>query len=266
MELLITTATPPTFWEIQNNQITRIIFPNLTEYDLFADDNVTYPSLPPELGEICLQYLLKIYLKGRAYDKAMAIAMSNKSLLRYCYTKFYEPPKIDSMDQFFRIQRTFDLLDMIDDHLISPLTRASNANLRIARPGLPYCFPPLRPWHFVNFVQTEPSFSRFVRGTEKLETFNTGPTIGDTVWVNGTYDRDGVMDTKRIYHPVINIILCDSADVILPTEHRLVTNKYFKQFTHLLQTIYGSNCLVNYMVKDDEEDPFVVETLNFISF
>lgn len=232
---------------------------------LGAENKTPLGTLPYDLAEPILTYLFRSYIKSRDYEPALQLCTTSRYFLRLFYKLIYRDDDLLVKDSYKRLARTFVFAESIDDYLVSEKIGRLNCCLRVVRPGYSYMVTPIRPWHFGKYTCREAMTTSFFRDENEMQHFNAGPMVGDIVWINGT-TRNGVMHADEFYHPVINIILSDCADNVLPTAIGLEKNLYMKQFTKLLYYVYGSEAIVNFMVKDLEDDnPFIVTTDSFIS-
>jgi hypothetical protein len=264
MNLLVTASHPTTLWKLDGSEIEQLEFRDLTYYKLSPENDTAIPDvLPPELGEIVIKYLFWEYIYQRSFDQALDLLCLNHHYARLLYTQVYCKHNLCPVDYYKRVSATLRFCEGVDDYLLAPKVGGLNACLRSARPGYAYNIPPLRPWQFGRYNNLEPMTAGFFRGPDQIHHFATGPLVGDIVWVNGKFKK-GVLVSKELYHPVINLILCDTSDNVLPTIKSLEKNFCFKRFVEILTFIYGPYTLVNFMIKEDE-NPFIVLTDAFIS-
>lgn len=264
MDLLVTASIPPSIWQFEEDKITKLEFKDFTSINLIPENYLNVPKLPTDLATKVLEYLFITYLKERDYHLALTCVRVNKYHLKKFYTSIYRPTKAPDVECFVRLSRTFMFCEAIDDYLCSPCYEFQSIALRLSRPGYTDDRP-LRPWQFGPYTMTEEIPPNFTVGYELIHPIHIGETASDTVWLQGAYHAGGVFKATHVFHPVVNLILCDSADSILPINKNLVRNFYFLKFVSLLKLIYGERLVVNYMVKEND-NPFLVLTETFINF
>jgi len=264
MQLLITAGKPTTFWKLENSSAQKLYLRDFTYYKLDQEYKGDLGTLPQELCQPILDLLFNNYLLDRFFEDALALCTVSKHFLKRFYSRIYGSEDLNVRDLYKRMARSFLFLETIDDYIVSEKLGSMNSCLRICRPGYTHMVTPLRPWHFGKYSCKEAMAQNFYRGDLEMKTYNTGPAVGDIVWLNGVF-RGGVTHTIEFYHPVINIILCDSADNVIPDSDTLGKNTYMKKFTSLVSYIYGPRAIINFMVKE-EENPFLVTSDAFISF
>lgn len=264
MQLLITSGKPTTFWKLEGSTATRLDLRDFSYYNLGPENTLKLGTLPQELSQPILDILFNNYLLDRDFDEALKLCTTSKYFLKRFYNRIYGNDDLRIRDLYKRLARSFLFLEAIDDYLVSDKVGSMNTCLRICRPGYTFMVSPLKPWHFGKYSCKEAMTQNFYRGDIEMLNYNAGPTVGDIVWLNGLV-RNGVMHTIEFYHPVLNIILCDSADNVLPSTETLEDNIYMKYFTKLVYYIYGPTTIINFMVKE-EENPFLVTTDSFITF
>lgn len=264
MDLLVTASNPPSIWQFEDDKISKIEFRDFTSISLIPENYIDLPPIPYDLATPILQYLFVTYLKERDYYLALECCRVSKYYLNRFYNGIYRASNNKPIDLFRRLSRTFMVCEAIDDYLCSPCYEFQSIALRLSRPGF-IDDVPLRPWQFGPYTMTEEIPPHFTIGYELIHPIHIGETNSHTVWLQGAYHAGGVFKATNIFHPVINLILCDSADMILPINKNLIRNFYFLKFATLLKVIYGDRVVVNYMVKEDD-NPFVVLSETFINF
>lgn len=263
MKLLITSSNPTTLWELEDSTVKQLVFRDFSCYDLYPCTVKLTNRLPPELGEKVVTFLFWEYIRLRCFDQAVELAQISKYYIQKFYNLLYKKPHDDLMDMYKRISRTFLFCEAVDDYFVTPRTGSYSTCLRVLRPGIVYPTLPLRPWDFGKYYTSEPLTSVFYSGTQRINEYYIGPHTCDTIWVNGT-TTSGIMDAVEIYYPVLNLILSDASDNVLPTALTMKRNQYLKSFIDLLKIIYGKGIVINFMIKEDD-NPFVVTTDSFIS-
>lgn len=265
MDLLITASYPPAIWEYSKKEAKQIEFYDFSVYKLIPKNTLDIGILPRELATPILTYLFRIYLRERDYNLALSCCKVDTYHLQYFYGLVYRKSHQTNVELFRRISRTLLFCESIDDYICAPCFEFQCLALRLARPGRPGDDRPLRPWQFGAYNLTEGLEPNFSSGFETIHTVHTGENVADVVWLKGGFHRNGIFKAESIYHPVINLILCDAADTLLALNKNMVGNVYFQRFFDLLKIIYGPRLLVNYMIKEDD-NPFIILTEAFINF
>lgn len=265
MNILVTATYPPTLWEIKNDKTFKLEFKDFTSISLIAENYTQIPPLPTDLATKILSYLLLIYLEERDYHLALSCCRIDKYHLKYFYNRIYRPSNSSPLEQFTRLSKTFLFCEAIDDYLCAPCYEYQSVALRLSRPGFEIDQRPLRPWQFGAYSITEEIPPNFTVGFEHIHPIHVGDNVCDTIWLQGVFHNNGIFKATHVLHPVINIILCDTSDTILPINKDLIRNFYFIKFIELLKLIYGPRMVINFMVKDDS-NPFLVLSESFINF
>lgn len=263
MKLLITSSDPATVWELQDSTVTQVLFPDLSIYDLYPSTQNVKNILPPELGEKVIVFLFWEYILARDFDQALELAQISKFYPIKLYNELFTKKHDILIDCYKRLARTFMFCEAIDDYMVSPRTSSFNTCLRLTRHGANFPSFPLRPWEFGKYYCTEPLGSLFFQGSNQINEYYIGPNICDTIWVSGEFNS-GIMEAEEIYHPVLNMILSDYTENVLPTALIMKRNIYLHDFINLLKKIYGKGLITNFMIKEDD-NPFLVATETFIS-
>jgi hypothetical protein len=264
MQLLITASKPTTLWKLEGSTAKKLYLRDFTYYNLEAENTADLGTLPQELSQTILDTLFNDYLLDRDFDAALKLCTTSKYFLKRFYERIYGCDDLNTRDLYKRLARSFVFMEAIDDYLVSEKIGSLNCALRICRPGFTHMVTPVKPWHFGKYSCKEAMAQNFYRGDLEMKNFNTGPAVCDIVWLNGLM-RNGVMHTVEFYHPVINIILCDSTDNVIPSAETIEENEYMKSFARLVSFIYGPTTIINFMIKE-EENPFLVTTDAFITF
>jgi hypothetical protein len=267
MDLIIADTHGETFvWKVQDEKIARVRFKDISRYMLFPnpDLDIGY-TLPYELAEKVIFYIFWQYVKHRSYDLATSLLSIHKCFLRLIYkTLLGGNQNIPEMEMYRRVCRTLNFCESLDDFLLTPTTLECNTAFRTTRVCPPHLDHPLRPWQFGKYTYTELITTGFYRGDKELINLNVGEIVGDIVWVEGTF-KNGMYTEATIFHPVINIVLANVSDNVLPIHDKFCRNDYFRKFVDLLKFVYGPTAAINFMTKEDE-NPFITSTNSFISF
>lgn len=264
MEFLVTATEPTTIWQLEGNEIFQLDFHDFSSISLIPENKLVIPKLPTELATRVLVHLFEYYLSQRDYHLALSCCRVDKYHLQKFYNGIYGRETDTPQNLFKRISRTFQFCEAIDDYLCTPCNEFQCIALRLARPGLDRNQSPLRPWQFGPYNVTEEIPPYYTIGYENITPFHLGDSVGDVVWLRGNFHRNGIFKASALYHPVINLILCDTSDNVLPVNKTLATNTYFSKFCDLLKWIYGVDVIVNFMVKEDN-NPFLIFTETFIN-
>lgn len=130
----------------------------------------------------------------------------------------------------------------------------------------------LRPWDFSLDSMDFSSFEGRLlitngKNRERFHAWQTGPTYGENVWTVGRRSG-GQYHCKKLYYPVITLILTDITGVLLPSLNEFPNNRYFKQMSEFLKLCFGPSTGVFFMVKKsaDSGNIFISSTSLLLSF
>lgn len=250
-------------------RVSRISFPKFTgDVDLSYTHYPLVPySLPEEITYNILFRLFYTYLRASLFSLAIDLLLLNKrfafAVYRQIYGK-YEPTRVVIM--LSRLRSTILLVEAIYDDYLCEMnnelsdTPAIRLELKSIRTR------PLAPWDFYPEIVIE-EHSRIVAKNGPPQVYTTGPNFGDLVHVYGD-TTEGVTVCTQIYHPIFTIILSNMAQALLPNEFDFWHNRYFKHFSKLLRTVFGSHAGIYFMVnpENNDDNPFITQSDTFYRF
>lgn len=264
MDLLITRSKNPHFYSIDQGSLSKIKVVDFGEYDLPQPKWQLARRLPWDVCSIIMRYLFLIYLKSFNFDLAGALVSINKSFTFEIYNEIFGVRYTHPLKAVKRVCNTLDLLARIYDDYLSIPRKTNYSLIKVVKPSNVADF---LPWQTILDVFPQPTVGIIAGEGEKVYQFETGGFYGDTVWLTGRYNRDGIFKCKRFYHPIITIQLSDY-DEAVPTSKQLNSNEMFKKFAALLRLAYGPTTGIYFYFDDDQhgENLFDISRTGFIEF
>jgi hypothetical protein len=261
MRVLVTNNSfgSPIIWEYDSGIVERIDLIDFNTHTLFPDNSFQI-TLPLDLFETIIDYMMTSLLETRNFDLAFQLCTINKRSCFWFYTQIYGQKDLSTLVMLYRLSRSFRLADSLyDEYLCCPNPTASGLNaVALYRNGSLRYNPRFDPWDFIREIEVQRLNIDPEETFTDIHTF-AGQFHGDSVWVHGTED-DGIYTTDTIHHPVLVLICCDYSYALIPTRQSI--NQNWRQFIKFLRRAFGQRTGVYIMVKhqNDEQNPFIETT------
>lgn len=248
------------FWKFENNLVEPLPLKRFDNHDLLQNTRVIKPGfLPYEIVDLVMKYLFKTYIETQNFEQAFELTMLNRDFARTIYFKIFGTRRTTNLEQMlYRLAKTFYLIEQIYDEYITLENSGSicKVGIKLTR----------NPWKMNARLYGPWDFSMNDFELEELDAEDLYPNVmhfkgethGETVWIHGT-EMNGVIDVAMFQNPVLNFILADYTDALIPCESVFAENLYFKSFSRLLKVCFGHQTGVYFMVKEsiDRRNPFI---------
>lgn len=199
-----------------------------------------------------------IYLQTQNLEAAFDLCTLNSEICKLIYYQVFgstNPPPVLVM--VHRLARSFYLVESIyDEYLTVPnLGTYTKVGLVLTRLPNKMRTRAYGPWDFdLDIVLEELVLNNL---DPHVHSFS-GATHAETTWIQGT-ELNGVIEVDILEQPVINFILQDYTEALIPKEKSFTDNMYFRYFSRLLRVTFGKQTGIYFMVKPglQERNPFI---------
>lgn len=264
MQLLITRSRIPHFYRIDQNELEELTPINFGEHEICTPTLSFRKRLPWEICSMIIEHLFDKYLTTHNYDLAAPLAWLNRSAANEIYDRIYGKSTISVTTKIKRVCNTMYFLERIHDDYFTMPRMTQYTACRVIKTGIISTF---HPWDFILDCHPTSHYGVVAHDNEEIEQYEVGPLNGDLVWLTGKYLKDGTYDCNQFKHPILNLEICNAADLTTITSRYLRRNNAFKKFTDLLKKCYGPNMGLHVMFDDSiERNPFDMTHTGYIEF
>lgn len=236
-------------------------------HDLLQNTTQISPTtLPVELVLLIVKRLLMIYLQTQNLESAFELCTLNSEICKVIYYQVFGIQKTPNIrEMIHRLAKTFYLVESIYDEFLTVPNLGTYSKVGLVLTRLPNKIRTRNngPWDYdLDILLEELVLDNL---SPHVHAFS-GPTHADTCWVQGT-ELNGVIDVTVMEQPVINFILQDYTDALIPHERTWGQNKFFCYFSRLLRVTFGKQTGVYYMVKPGPHarNPFITRSETLMS-
>lgn len=265
MKLLITRSDIPHFYRIDQGQLQELYPLKFNEHEIGQPTLKINFSLPLEITIQILLYLFDLHIRDHNFDEAAALLFVCKTVCNEIYGSVFGKAQLSAVTKIQRVSHSMYLLERIhDEYFTAPRLHQYSAFRIVLGAKRNKKF---HPWDkFLDCFQVS-HYGVVTAEDEPIDQFEVGGLNGDTVWLSGRYQNDGIYDCDRFKHPVLNLEICDVSDMNPITSLYLTRNKAFRRFMYLIKRSYGPNTAIHVLFNDDTQgNPFDVSQTGFYEF
>lgn len=233
------------------------------------------PKALLQVREEIIDLLINTYLKQCNFELAFRLISLSSATIRRHYKKIYghylprnrqqpfsknlkiRQPPLSPMH--IRLSRTIQFISDIYDSIayLGNYTRvlyfALRTTIHIPEPEEIY------PWDYAGPMEIIDTLKPEILGQPTYAAVSLGPYISDICWIAG-YPRAGSIHSSFMRTPIINLILRDADDNLIPDAAYFQTHEEFKAFAELIRYCLGPHTGVFLTV----HDAAVIKTLPLI--
>jgi len=267
MDLLISQGDQVSVWQVEGDQANRIHFRTFQERDLCppVDEIKGLGYFPPEIMEKILTIVFDHYLATLNFDLCSDLFKFSKSFTGTIYRQIYGKTYAEFFKQYGRLYRTFQILENMYDQYLSVESEIMYSCMKLT--SINHRGYKHQPWDFMHNIVIAPITGIVIDLTDpqlqQLQ-YNYGPCYGDRIRVSGFF-RNGVFKATNLTTPILNIMMVDSFDTLIPSSKSL--NRNYINFFKLVKKAFGPDTGVYVMIKEDDDDnPFITRSDVFMEF